>query len=132
MQAPDPPTQLDDVFLHDLLVTTSKVGVVNLPRLTRFECHASGTFSDAGALDVLLSRSTATAGSAGSVAVLSYALISFGRPQELPMAHTLKELEEVGVKFVPLYTEYPTRKRREAADGIANFSAASPYSAPIF
>ena len=63
-----------------------------------------------GCWTFLLSRSAATAGGAGSVAVLSYALISFGRPQELPILHSLKELSEVGVKFVPLYTVFIQRE----------------------
>ena len=52
MQAANPPVQLDDVFLHDLLTATSEGGVVILPRLMRFECYALGTFSDAWLLDV--------------------------------------------------------------------------------
>ena len=85
-----------------------------------------------GCWTFLLSRSAATAGGAGSVAVLSYALISFGRPQELPILHSLKELSEVGVKFVPLYTVLHPARKRAAADGIADLSAVPPCSEPIF
>ncbi len=67
----------------------------------------------------------------GSVALLSYVLISFGRPQKEPMAQALEELGEAGLECVLLYTSDIPPRKHTATDGIVEFSTVGPWSAPI-
>ncbi|KJA23844.1 hypothetical protein HYPSUDRAFT_39369 [Hypholoma sublateritium FD-334 SS-4] len=126
-----PKVQLDDAFLRDVFMPASDAGAVLVPRLTTFECHTLNTFSDTGVLNALRARSAAVTRE-GSVALLSYALISFGRPQKEPMAHALKELAELGVKCVPFYTAPFPQRKHAATDGVGELSpVAVPWSVPI-
>ena len=124
------PIQLDDRFLHDLFIPASDTGTVLIPRLTTFECLTLGNFSDTGVLKALRARSAA-ASIEGSVALLSYVLISFGRPQKEPMAQALEELGEAGLECVLLYTSDIPPRKHAATDGIIEFSTVGPWSVPI-
>lgn len=126
-----PKVQLDDAFLRDVFMPVSDAGALLVPRLTTFECHTLSSFSDTGVLNALRAR-IAAVGKEGSVALLSYMLISFGRPQKEPMAQALKELAEVGIKCVPIYTASFPQRKHAATDGTGDLSTAVPWSMPIF